>query len=187
MSRKLLGITSPPTVPENSKVKDVADALVALSDSVPVYRDAIQPGAVEIGKAVGTIGKAVNVALAPLRLVVWGYDQIEAFLVQRVSEELRDVPPDRVVTPDLTIAGPAVEALKFAGHKEVLRDMYARLLAKAMDSNVSSSAHPAFVEIIKQLTPDEAKVLTLIWKTQNIPVVDLRIKNMTPNGRRITN
>lgn len=148
---------------------------MALSDSVPVYRDAIQPAAVEVGKAAGTIGKAVNVALAPLRLVIWGYDQIETFLVNRVSEELKDVPPERVVTPDLTIAGPAVEALKFAGHKKDLRDIYARLLAKSMDIDSSSAAHPAFVEVIKQMTSDEAKVLTFVWKVENIPVVDLRV------------
>lgn len=162
---------------ESSKVKDAADALKALSESVPVYRDAIQPGAVQIGKAAETLGKVVNVALAPLRLVVWGYDQIEDFLTKRISEELEDVPEGQIITPDLNVAGPAVEALKFAGHKEELREMYARLLARAMDSSTASRAHPAFVEIIKQITSDEALMLDFISGSTLHPVVTLKSKD----------
>ncbi|WP_420453938.1 DUF4393 domain-containing protein [Rubrivirga sp.] len=168
---------------DSSKIKDAADALVALSESVPVYKDAVQPGAVEIGKALGTIGKAVNAALAPLRLVVWGYEQIEAYLTNRVSDELADVPPERIISPDLIIAGPAVEAMKFAGHKAVLREMYARLLARAMDSDTAPSAHPAFVEIIKQMTPDEAKAMRFVWKEEAVPLITVNAKHIEPDAK----
>ncbi len=40
-----------------------------------------------------------------------------------------------------------------------LREMFANLLASAMNSDVSNDVHPSFVEIIKQLSPDEAKIL----------------------------
>ena len=168
---------------ESSKIKDAAEALAALSDSVPVYKDAIQPGAVEIGKALGTIGKAVNAALSPLKFVVWGYEQIELYLTDKVSEELKDVPPERIISPDLTVAGPAVEAMKFAGHKQVLREMYARLLARAMDSDTATSAHPAFVEIVKQLTPDEAKAMKHIWGREAIPLVTIKARHVEPEDK----
>ena len=54
--------------------------------------------------------------------------------------------------------------------------MYARLLARAMDSESAPRAHPAFVEIIKQLTSDEAKILEVIRKEEMIPIVNIKSK-----------
>jgi hypothetical protein len=38
--------------------------------------------------------------------------------------------------------------------------MYVNLLATAMDRQTAEKAHPAFVEIIRQLTPDEARLMS---------------------------
>ena len=48
--------------------------------------------------------------------------------------------------------------------------MFANLLAAAMDEATSPSAHPAFVEILKQLTPDEARILALLNRHQQLPI-----------------
>jgi Abortive infection alpha len=47
----------------------------------------------------------------------------------------------------------------FASEEPDLREMYAKLLATSMDSATSDEAHPSFVTIIQQLTPDEARIL----------------------------
>lgn len=74
------------------------------------------------------------------------------------------------MTPRPEFAGPAIEALRFAGHNEPLRDLYANLLATAMDADTARYAHPAFVEIVKQLSPDEAKLLV---EASRLPVNEL--------------
>ena len=51
-------------------IKQTVDSVTALTKAIPIYQDAVQPLAKETGKALGTIGKAVNVALAPISLVV---------------------------------------------------------------------------------------------------------------------
>lgn len=158
---------------DENKVSEAARALADFSES-PIYKDAVQPGATEVGKAFGTLGKTLNVVLAPLKVLVWGYEQIEDFLIRRLSEKLDGVPSDRIVTPDLTIAGPAVEALKFSGHKKELREMYANLLATTIDRDTAREAHPSFVEVIKQLSPDEAKILKFMdGYGEPYPVIDL--------------
>lgn len=43
-----------------------------------------------------------------------------------------------------------------------------------MDKNTAEGAHPAFVEIIKQLTPDEAKLVSLFVNDISLPLVNLR-------------
>jgi len=43
-----------------------------------------------------------------------------------------------------------------------------------MDKSTASGAHPAFVEVIKQLTPDEAKLVALFAQDRPFPMLDLR-------------
>jgi hypothetical protein len=154
--------------------KDMIDAVTGLVGAVPVYQDLLQPAAQQVGKALGTVAKTVNVALTPLSLVIWGYEKIGAFIEEKVTERLENTPSDDIVTPKPNVAGPAIEALRFTGHEPALSDMYANLLASAMDRNTADHAHPAFVEIIKQLTPEEAKILTLFKNTSAFPLITLR-------------
>jgi hypothetical protein len=158
----------------DNKVKETIDAVTGLVKAVPIYQDALQPVAKQLGKSLETVGKAINVALAPVGILVWGYDKCQEFISTKVADRLKDVPPEDIITPKPNVAGPAIEALRYTGHEESLSDMYANLLAAAMDKNTASGAHPAFVEIIKQLTPDEAKLIAYFMKPRAFPIVSVR-------------
>src|SRR5216683_1163789 len=80
---------------------DIVEAVKGIVEAVPVYQDAIQPGAKQIGTALETIGKAVNLALAPVAGLVWGWEQVREFVIRRVSEKLQKVPPERIQTPGI--------------------------------------------------------------------------------------
>lgn len=166
-------------------IKQTIDSATALSKAVPIYEDAVQPLAKETGKALGTLGKAVNVALAPISLVVWGYDQMKDFLENKVTEKLENVPEDRIITPPPNVAGPAIEALKFTGHDETLQDMFANLIANSLDSETVVEAHPSFVDIIKNLSPDEGLILKVFASAQQFPVIDVKLKNKKEKGYSI--
>lgn len=158
-----------------SNVADVANAVAAVVKEVPIYQDAIQPAAQEVGKALGTVAKLVNVALAPVSALVWGYDQIRDFTATKVAEKLKNIPPENIVTPKPNIAGPAIEALRYTGHEPSLSEMYANLLATAMNKETANQAHPSFVEIIKQVTPDEAKIINLFADSGRLyPLLKIR-------------
>ncbi|MCP3959060.1 MAG: DUF4393 domain-containing protein [bacterium] len=136
------------------------------------YDDALQPLAKETGKALGTLGKTVNLALSPLRGLVWSWEQIEDYVSTTVERKLqeRKVPDERVQTPDPDIAVPALSALRYSK----LREHYAELLATAMDSADANEAHPAFVEILRQLTPDEARIVQALPEVgRHEPLADL--------------
>lgn len=155
------------------------DAVTGLVKAVPVYQDAVQPAAKELGKSLQTVARAVNVALMPLKGIVWSFEKIEALFFPKVEERLKDVPPEDIITPKANVAGPALEALRYAGEEESLSDMYANLLASAMNRNTATNAHPAFVEIIKQLTPDEAKLVAFILEAPLLPILTVRAKRET--------
>lgn len=161
---------------EENKIRDVVDAVTGVAKAVPVYQDVVQPAAQEVGKALQTIAKTVHIALAPVSALVWGYDQIKDFVSTKVAERLKNVPPENIITPKPNVAGPALESLRYTGHEESLSDMYANLLAASMDKTTSEGAHPAFVEIIRQLTPDEAKLVSLFLREMPFPILNVRLE-----------
>lgn len=57
------------------------------------------------------------------------------------------------------IAVPIIESLRYTGSHEELRELFANLLATSMNTSLAPAAHPAFVEVIRQLSTDEAKII----------------------------
>jgi hypothetical protein len=155
----------------NSTVKDVIDATTGLVKAIPIYEDLLQPTAKELGATLGTLARTINAALTPISLVIWSFDAIREFVLTRVTEKLRNVSETDIETPNPIVAGPVLEALKYAGHEETLREMYANLLANALDKNTKDDAHPSFVEIIRQLSPEEAKMLVFLSSLETFPKV----------------
>lgn len=168
--------------PSSSNVKDAADAVKGIVEAVPIYQDVVQPAAQEVGKALQVVAKTVHIALAPVSALVWGYEQIKDFVSTKVAEKLSGVPQEDIIPPKPHIAVPALEALRYTGTEEELSNLYANLLASSMDAKTVADAHPGFVEIIKQLTPDEAKLLSYFSTATNLPIITLREESGPPHG-----
>ena len=157
-----------------SLVVDAVKVATGLVTAIPIYQDALQPLMKQAGKALEVVGQSVNAALTPLRALIWGIEKIELFVKGALENKLRDVPPERIITPDPAVACPALESLRYVGHNADLSNLYANLLASSMDETTAKTAHPAFVEIIRNLTSDEARVLLQIFKEKTIPMIDVR-------------
>jgi hypothetical protein len=165
---------------EENKIRDAVDAVAGVAKAVPVYQDVVQPAAKEFGVALQTVAKTVHIALAPVSALVWGYDQIKDFVSTKVAERLAKVAPEDIISPKPNVAGPALESLRYTGHESSLSDMYANLLAASMDKNTAQGAHPAFVEIIRQLTPDEAKLVGMFVHNIAFPLLNVRWEYKKP-------
>ncbi len=159
---------------EDDKIRNAIDAVRGILEAVPIYQDMLQPAAKEIGESLQTIAKTVHVVLAPVSALVWGYEQIQEFVGQKLTEKLINTPVNAIRSPNPNIAGPAIEALRFVGHDSLLRELYANLLATSMDSAAVLLAHPGFVEIVKQMTPDEAKLMNFLSAKQPHPLITVR-------------
>ena len=162
---------------DGSNVKDTVEAVKGIVEAVPIYQDAVQPAAKEVGKALQTVAKTVHIALAPVSALVWGYEQIKDFVENKVSEKLKNTPEEEIQSPKPNVAGPALEGLKYTGHEATLRELFANLLATSMDAKTASIGHPGFVEMIKQMTPDEGKLMKLFLQfsqARPFPLITLR-------------
>jgi hypothetical protein len=146
-----------------------------------VYKDGLQPTVQEVGKNLHTVSKLVTIALTPISALVWSYEKIKEKFIPVLEKKLSSVPEENIITPEPEIAVPAIEALRYTGHNEDLREMFANLLATAMDTRTASKAHPSFVEIIKQINSDEAKIIKMLDSSISFSIIKIRLYDLASN------
>jgi len=168
---------------DESNVQSTAMAVAEILKAAPVYQDLLQPAAKQLGQSLETVTKTLNIVLAPIAVMVWGYETVRASVIAKVADRLKDVPPEKITTPPANIAGPTMEALRYVGDNDELQQLYANLLAASINTDTRDAAHPAFVEIIRQLSPDEARMLILISRIGAVPKLDLRHQDPAGQGR----
>ncbi|MFB7889292.1 DUF4393 domain-containing protein [Cellulosimicrobium cellulans] len=94
---------------------------------------------------------------APLaKWVGYKSDYFDDHFADEMAEKLADVPEEHIVSPSPIVAAQSIEGLSYSLDEPALKDMYLNLLATASDDRRSDYAHPAFAQILKQLTPVEA-------------------------------
>lgn len=81
---------------------------------------------------------------------------------ESIAQKVARIPEDKIVEPPLSIVGPAFEASKFYIEEYELREMFSSVISASMDSRLNNRVHPSFVDIIKQLSPHDALVLSKI-------------------------
>lgn len=95
------------------------------------------------------------------------YKALEDFKAS-LEEKVAQIPEENLCEPPLSIVGPALDASKYYYEEPELREMFANLISSTMDKERATAVHPTFVEIIKGLTPLDAKNLTYIDKAAPI-------------------
>lgn len=127
-----------------------------------VYKDLVQPAAKEVGDVTG---RSVKALLSPVRAFLWGWEQIEAIVIDGVNKRLGNIPSEKRKTPEPEIAVPLIQALSYTAQNETLREMYLNLLANSMNSDMNKDVHPSFVELIKKMSSLDAKVFERLSNT----------------------
>ena len=142
-----------------------------------MYDDAVHPAASEAGKFAGRIPRLINAALAPLDCWILEREHHIEKTKQLLEENLKNKNPEKIVTPEPYVAVPAIQAISYAMNSDELRTLYANLLAKSIYLDTKDSVHPAFTEIIKNLSPVDCSVFNSIMKTnyQEIACYEMRV------------
>lgn len=146
------------------------------------YQDLIHPAAVEVGKTIALPFRTVNLLLAPLAKWVNESEAKMGEISHLVSEEVKDVPEEKLTEPEPYIAVPAMQAITYSMDCDELKDMYAKLLAKAINADEKDKVHPAYVEIIKQMSPLDAEALSFIQKDGRTSVALCNIRWQKKSG-----
>lgn len=155
---------------------EVVSALMKVAGDTQEVKEAGK----NLGQAAVTLTKTINNALLPLAALNFGIEKARIYFAERFQNEMAakaaSIPADEIVEPKSSIAGPTLQGLAFTHEEPDLKAMYLSLLATAMDKRVSQSAHPAFVEIIKQINAGEVPLLRAILLNPNLqPIVEIRL------------
>ena len=120
-----------------------------------------------------SVAFAVNNALHTTANLVWRGQEIEEFVYRGLVKKLEFTPAETITSPDVAISGPVFEALRYARHHEFICELYLNLLASALDENTAHTVHPGFVDIIRNMTSDEAKIIAHFLNVKIIPIIDI--------------
>ena len=140
------------------------------------YDDLAHPTAKSLGNTASFIPRTIGVWLGKWEKWIINGEESIRLTAQAVQEKAAQIPAEKLTEPEPYVAIPAVQQLSYCYDSEELREMYANLLVSSMNTDTKQAVHPSFVDIIKQLTPDEAKVLKEISEYHSfIPLVDLTV------------
>lgn len=152
-------------------VDNFLDAAGKLVKVVPTaYVDLLQPAVKETGVIISKLPKAINAALIGVDCWVeekkYKLDETKKLL----EHKLQNVDPEKIVPPEQYVAIPALQSMSYSMDSEELRNLYTNLLSKAMNIDTKDSVHPAFIEIIKQLSPLDARLLECFSDSPQLPI-----------------
>ena len=85
-----------------------------------------------------------------------------------VQARLAGVPAELVIEPAPIVVAGVIEALQTRADEPTLRAMFAELLASTCRRDRADGVHLAFVEVLRQLEPDEARLLDVIRTARTV-------------------
>jgi hypothetical protein len=141
-----------------------------------IYGDLARPGVAQVGKALGTVLGLGTTVLWPIALLNERAKLALETNLERYRAELDSVPPDQIQPVPPEIGVPIAEKLSYVTDEELSR-LYVNLLAKASTFDTANSAHPSFINVIGNLSPDEAVLLKEFSGAATIPFVIAKLES----------
>jgi len=157
---------------------EAAGVLKGLDLLKEVYVDVAQPGARQVGIAVGTL---LELTFSPLNSFNERRKVKLGAALEELAHKLRAIPEGDIVEVSPEIGVPAIERLTYVSDS-VLRALYLELLAAAASKHTVNTAHPNFLNIIQGLSPDEANLVGLIGEGGLHAIVERPAVRYAPDG-----
>lgn len=161
---------------ENNTKEILVDSAKELAKEV--YSDIAKSTIKSIGNIISLPFKAIDAALTPIKKWIdkknFNYEKTRELL----AEKLKNTNETQIVEPEAYVAVPALQQLSYSYDSEDLRQLYANLLASSMIEDTKWNVHPSFVEIIKQLSPADARAMNVINNPEYLTVMTLAIREI---------
>src|ERR1051326_6142234 len=96
-----------PKMPDD--MNDAKDALATLGAgpaAKELYVDLLRPAAKELGANLHTVARAITIAMAPLRGLIWGFEKVHDWLEAALLRRLAGSDPEQTQTTPPYLAGP---------------------------------------------------------------------------------
>jgi len=141
-----------------------------------IYSDLAKPGVTQVGIALSTILGLGSTILWPVQLLNERSKILLETNLERYREKLASAHPEEIVPISTEIGVPLAEKLSYVSDHD-LRELYTTLLAKASNKQTISQVHPSFVNILSNISPDEALIIKELAEVSLHPFVSVRLVN----------
>ncbi len=141
-----------------------------------IYDDVCHPVLKPIGEILGLFPRTLKVFAGGWDKWLTNREESLVITAKAVEEKLSKIPESKIVSPSSYVAIPAIQQLCYCQNSRELQELYANLLVSSMNVDTRDKVHPAFVDIIKQLSPDEARIINKVMFIKNniLPLMDIK-------------
>jgi hypothetical protein len=124
-----------------------------------------------------------NTVLYPMQKYnLYAEDKLKKY-AEDLQNRAKKIPEKNLVNPRVNILGPTVEGLKYNLDEEYIKEMFTNILLSDMDNRKQSKVLPSYIEIIKQLSKEDAEFLILLKKFDgNFCSISINIKEQNSEG-----
>ncbi|MGI6695854.1 MAG: DUF4393 domain-containing protein [Christensenellales bacterium] len=147
----------------------------------------VSPPADVIGK---TIASLFNLIFGHLNFLdskrQMKYKMELAAYEKELEANLKRIPDERRVDPDTQTVLAALEESRICLENHVLRAMFTELITSSVDADRSQLTHPSFASIIRNMSRQDALVLSAISNEKVTPVVNINMEYLNSPGRGAT-
>lgn len=95
---------------------------------------------------------------------------------EEIMQKIKAIPKEHQIDPDFQVVSTALDNAKFCLENEILRKMFANLIAAASNSTQASNTLPIFSDIIRKLSSKDALNLSKFKKTSTYPIAKYRVR-----------
>ena len=108
-----------------------------------------------------------NTVLYPMQKYnLYAEDKLKKY-AEDLQNRAKKIPEKNLVNPRVNILGPTVEGLKYNLDEEYIKEMFTNILLSDMDNRKQSKVLPSYIEIIKQLSKEDAEHIMLVDLARN--------------------
>ncbi len=172
-------------IPDNALTEAVKSADKHVGQT---YDDLTHPVAQSTGMGVGSI---VDLVFSPFRYLneksnIYFEHKLKVYK-KELEEKEKSIPADKKIEPDFHAVSMALDNSKFCITNDELRKMFVNLIGNTMNSDKKDIAHPAFSEIIKQMTTEDALILETFRNMCEQPIIKVIVQLDEEKFRQISN
>ncbi len=102
---------------------------------------------------------------------------------ESLTKKVEDIPIEDIQEPSLSIIGPTLEKSKYYFEEENLRELFANLVASSINKTKTELVHPAYPDIIQNLSSNDAEFLKEISDLEVIPFCTIRFQKRSKNNQ----
>lgn len=141
------------------------------------YDNLVQLPSKETGKGIASI---VRLVFSPFRFFsdkagMFFNNQLKVY-EKELEEKIDSIPEEKRIEPDFHTVSVALDNSKFCITNDTLRKMFVNLIASTVNIDTKDIAHPAFAEIIKQMTSTDANLLKIFLINSDQPICQIEQK-----------